>query len=221
MHTLYYSFGGISVESKTIAFSFLSNVNTEYEDVQLLKLENLFSQFIKKFKADFDPLLLDDEDFENMVQQIVNFAGKDRIKAIYPEYKKPGALDESVKKLLKELQRSYANADNLIQCLDQVAGKDTIPVMTVHKSKGLEYHTVIFLGLEDQAFWSFDRQPDEDKCTFFVALSRAKERVVFTFSGLRKNKWDQMEQQNLSKIKILFTELENSGIAQLEEISGT
>jgi DNA helicase II / ATP-dependent DNA helicase PcrA len=51
--------------------------------------------------------------------------------------------------------------------------------MTIHKSKGLEYHTIIFIGLEDGAFWTFQRQPDEDKCAFFVALSRAKERVIF------------------------------------------
>jgi ATP-dependent exoDNAse (exonuclease V) beta subunit len=27
--------------------------------------------------------------------------------------------------------------------------------MTIHKSKGLEYHSVIFVGLDDGAWWSF------------------------------------------------------------------
>ncbi len=57
--------------------------------------------------------------------------------------------------------------------------------MTIHKSKGLEYHTVIFLGLEDSAFWSFATQAKEDTCAFFVAFSRAKMRVLFTFSSQR------------------------------------
>ena len=52
--------------------------------------------------------------------------------------------------------------------------------MTIHKSKGLEYEVVYFLGLEDSAFWSFNDQPEEDKSAFFVALSRAKSYLIFT-----------------------------------------
>lgn len=57
--------------------------------------------------------------------------------------------------------------------------------MTIHKSKGLEYDTVIFLGLEDSAFWNFAAQSVEDTCAFFVAFSRAKRRVLFTFCKQR------------------------------------
>nr|WP_261769622.1 3'-5' exonuclease [Paenibacillus xylanexedens] len=62
----------------------------------------------------------------------------------------------------------------------------SIPVMTIHKSKGLEYDTVIFLGLEDDAFWSFNTQKIEDMCAFFVALSREKKQCFFTFSASRE-----------------------------------
>ncbi|VWX36025.1 3'-5' exonuclease [Exiguobacterium oxidotolerans] len=58
--------------------------------------------------------------------------------------------------------------------------------MTIHKSKGLEYNTVLFVGLEDSAFWSFKSQAESDKKAFFVALSRAKKRVIFTFSRNRE-----------------------------------
>ena len=54
--------------------------------------------------------------------------------------------------------------------------------MTIHKSKGLEYHTVIFMGLDDSASrWNYKRDPEEGRSTFFVAFSRAKQRVLFTF----------------------------------------
>src|ERR1700730_10452278 len=33
--------------------------------------------------------------------------------------------------------------------------------MTIHKSKGLEYHTVIFVGLDDGAWWSFAKDQVE------------------------------------------------------------
>jgi superfamily I DNA/RNA helicase len=59
--------------------------------------------------------------------------------------------------------------------------------LTIHKSKGLEYEAVFFVGLEDGAFWNFERQPDEEMNAFYVAVSRAKKRVVFTFSRQRAN----------------------------------
>jgi superfamily I DNA/RNA helicase len=57
--------------------------------------------------------------------------------------------------------------------------------MTIHKSKGLEYHTVIFLGLDDDAWWSFSRDQAEATSGFFVAFTRAKQRVLFTYCPTR------------------------------------
>jgi superfamily I DNA/RNA helicase len=54
--------------------------------------------------------------------------------------------------------------------------------MTIHKSKGLEYHTVIFVGLHQNAFWGYRNNQEEETNAFFVALSRARERVYFTRS---------------------------------------
>ena len=59
--------------------------------------------------------------------------------------------------------------------------------MTIHKSKGAEYSVVYFVGLEDSAFWKFKAEPEEDRCAFFVALSRARKCVVFTYCKYRKS----------------------------------
>src|ERR1700730_11331054 len=63
---------------------------------------------------------------------------------------------------------------------------DYKPIMTIHKSKGLEYHTVVFVGFEDSAFWGYRKNPTEETCAFFVAFSRAKQRVVFTYCDRRE-----------------------------------
>jgi superfamily I DNA/RNA helicase len=57
--------------------------------------------------------------------------------------------------------------------------------MTIHKSKGLEYHTVIFVGLDDGAWWSFAEDQIEGTAGFFVAFTRAKQRVLFTYCASR------------------------------------
>jgi superfamily I DNA/RNA helicase len=49
--------------------------------------------------------------------------------------------------------------------------------MTIHKSKGLEFDSVILLGVEKQTFWG---KLEEERCAFFVGVSRAKRRLVLT-----------------------------------------
>ena len=53
--------------------------------------------------------------------------------------------------------------------------------MTVHKSKGLEYDTIVFVGLDDHAWWAHTPGNAEGLATFFVALTRAKQRAIFAF----------------------------------------
>ncbi len=57
---------------------------------------------------------------------------------------------------------------------------NAVPLLTIHRSKGLEYHTVFFLGLEDQQWWAHSQDIAASISTFFVGLSRAAQRVVFT-----------------------------------------
>ena len=87
--------------------------------------------------------------------------------------------------------------------------------MTIHRSKGLEYHTVIFVGLEDDAFWSYNSQANEDNCAFFVALSRAKERILFTFSQTRKDKEGNLKNQYFDNIRPIFNTMDKSGLVNL------
>ncbi|MFA6153953.1 UvrD-helicase domain-containing protein [Mesorhizobium sp.] len=62
--------------------------------------------------------------------------------------------------------------------IDNVEGRDVVRIMTIHKSKGLEYHTVIFTEFNDDAFWN----NADDVNVFFVALSRARERIRFSLT---------------------------------------
>jgi len=66
---------------------------------------------------------------------------------------------------------------------EQRAG--THSLSAIHRSKGLEYDTVIFVGLDDDSWWSYRSDNPEGLATFFVALSRAKQRVIFTYSASR------------------------------------
>src|ERR1700745_3728045 len=77
--------------------------------------------------------------------------------------------------------------------LDDFLGIGTVPIMTIHKCKGLEFHTIIFLGLEDYPFRNIAKEIGEEDCNFFVAFSRAKKRVIFTFARVRQGRLQSRE----------------------------
>jgi superfamily I DNA/RNA helicase len=97
----------------------------------------------------------------------------------------------------------------MLGALEALVGKNVIPVMTTHKSKGLEYHTVIFIGLEDGAFWTYRENADQDNNLVFVALSRAKYRVVFTFCKKRTFTHRQQTAIEIEKIHTLLKAFPN------------
>jgi DNA helicase-2/ATP-dependent DNA helicase PcrA len=216
INILYAIFDHKNNVAKQAAFDFLSNLYTELDDHQLLKLESVLSKFIKRIKRDYSASRLTEDGIKEIIDETTALADKDRIRANFPGYRNSAVLDAHIKEVLDELISNYTSLNDIIAALDMLIGKDTIPVMTIHKSKGLEYHTVIFIGLEDGAFWTFQQQPNEDKCSFFVALSRAKERVVFTFSKQREGRFG-IERQTMTNIKVLLEELQKSGIVNMEE----
>ncbi|MFX5222166.1 hypothetical protein ABTD21_19935, partial [Acinetobacter baumannii] len=74
---------------------------------------------------------------ETLISRIVNLADKDRLSSYYPNYKNRIMLDSIVQNLQDELIKNYSITSALLPALDMLIGKDTIPVMTIHKSKGL------------------------------------------------------------------------------------
>lgn len=103
------------------------------------------------------------------------------------------------------------------EALDRYDGVGVVPIMTVHKSKGLEYDTVVFVGLDDQEWWNFRGQPEEEQRTFFVAFSRAKERVLFTFSHARDRGRSRPERRTRANIEGLYGMLTRAGVEIFEE----
>lgn len=78
------------------------------------------------------------------------------------------------------LQESCDGAESWSEVLERFEGIGQTPLMTVHKSKGLEFHSMIFLGLDSKSWWSLKPTSDEELKSFFVAFTRARQRAFFT-----------------------------------------
>jgi superfamily I DNA/RNA helicase len=84
---------------------------------------------------------------------------------------------ESFKARLVEV---LARVDSWDEVADAFTEAEAVPLLTIHRSKGLEYHTVFFIGLDSGQWWAHARNTLESTMTFFVGVSRAAERLVFT-----------------------------------------
>ncbi len=74
----------------------------------------------------------------------------------------------------------------------QEAEKSGVTLMTVHAAKGLEFGTIFVSGLEEGVFphqgmgSENDRDEEEERRLFYVAVTRAKKRLFLTLARVRK-----------------------------------
>lgn len=76
---------------------------------------------------------------------------------------------------------------------DKTQKKDGVKLMTAHASKGLEFEYVFITGLEQDLFphvnlgnpESNDERYEEERRLFYVALTRAKEKLFLSYASVR------------------------------------
>ena len=182
-----------------------------YDDESFLKLEREVIKTLKAFR-NHCTTIFDWPEIEELIMGQVNTVSFPVFRAYYPQYNEKTYFDQCVARFLEAIRKNYEEDPNLLSATEKFAGKGCLPIMTIHKSKGLEFSRVFFVGFEDQNFWTYRSQPDEDTCTFFVALSRAKDAVYFTFSRSRVNTRGYSEIRSIDSIIPMFKSLRDSGL---------
>lgn len=98
--------------------------------------------------------------------------------------------------LAYQRQAENANLGDYLQQISLIASsaedgdtKETVSLMTVHNAKGLEFETVIIAGFERELFPHFLAERDgdisEERRLFYVAVTRAKTNLFFTYARRR------------------------------------
>ncbi|HEX8947115.1 MAG TPA: UvrD-helicase domain-containing protein [Candidatus Paceibacterota bacterium] len=75
--------------------------------------------------------------------------------------------------------------------LDRKEGSTGVTLMTVHAAKGLEFDTVFVTGMEEGLFphegmGNEERDEEEERRLFYVAVTRAKRRLILTLARVRR-----------------------------------
>lgn len=115
-----------------------------------------------------------------LAEEAKEFWSDDLIRQAFAAYRRQQDFDRVWSGFVDLLAECADIADNWSAVLDEFEGKGQVPLMTIHKSKGLEFHTMIFYGLDNHTWWSLRPNAREDLSVFFVAFTRAEQRAFFT-----------------------------------------
>ena len=116
---------------------------------------------------------------------------------LFEEMQADGEIGEGVELTAADLPvvllGDFLETTSLLSAVDMEDDEETsnkITMMTVHSSKGLEFPYVFVVGMEENIFpsggWMIsESEVEEERRLFYVAMTRAKKAVAFSFTQTR------------------------------------
>lgn len=126
------------------------------------------------------------------VKAFLKHIGSDTIVALSPDYESHKRLQEVFRDTKARIEELLKIESDLPQALGRFTDDQAVRILTIHKSKGLEFDSVIIMAVENEIFFG---DQDENRCAFFVGVSRAKRRLILTHVDERQRpanakRWD-------------------------------
>lgn len=137
------------------------------------------------------------------IKDIIKFFGVNKIMGRWSQYKSTNYWDKLWSSLEQHLRYTIGATQSFNEAALMFQAENSVQIMNIHKCKGLEYKVVIFLGLEDQAFWNYKKARFENDCALYVALSRAKEKILVTTAENREHRMNNGYDNRNSKYQLV------------------
>lgn len=155
------------------------------DDVERRQVSEDLGRHVDRWRQSVASCPPDEPRVRSLVDHALDYVGGPAtFRSIHPAYRDKWLLDSTVDALRHQLGKC-SGMPTWPGVFDHFAGRDAVSLLTIHKSKGLEYDTVIMLGLDDNTWWSHHRDDREGASTLFVAISRAKQRMLFSHAHTR------------------------------------
>ena len=154
----------------------------EFDQERLQREIGNFSRQLRQTMRNEEP---NEAAADDLFIQVLDFVGAERLRQAYPEYRRDADFQRVRDGFRLLMRECVEDAADWAEVLDRFEGKSQVPLMTIHKSKGLEFHTMIFFGLDARTWWSLAPDRGEELNSFFVAFTRAMQRAFFTYCAER------------------------------------
>lgn len=155
------------------------------DEVGLQRLQQRLQVFVREIRRKLRSLDPIPESATGSARAVLDFIGTQVVRRAFPSYQRQPDFDRVWNGFVLLLRECLTHAETWLDALDEFEGLGQVTLMTIHKSKGLEFHTMIFYGLDNQTWWSLMPGRMEELNSFFVAFTRAKQRAFFTLCAER------------------------------------
>ena len=138
---------------------------------------NRFSASVKQRLAAEEADLADIDDLRTIIGELLEVVGRDAVVGLSSEYVQGDYLQQQIDATTDRAHTLLSEGEDPSAALASFSGDRAVKIMSIHKSKGLEFDTVVVLGVETQTFWG---EQDAERSAYFVGISRAKRRLYLT-----------------------------------------
>jgi superfamily I DNA/RNA helicase len=149
------------------------------------RIQQRLATFVRDLRRNMRRLGPNSANAATFAGEVLQFIGRASVRQAFPAYQRTRDFDRVWDGFVLLLQECAERAETWSAVLDEFEGFGQVALMTIHKSKGLEFHTMIFYGLDNQTWWSLTPDKVEELNSFFVAFTRARQRAFFTLSRER------------------------------------
>ena len=126
--------------------------------------------------------LSSERDLRDLSHTVIAAVGRDKVVEMSSDYAQGGRLDQLIADTIAKAHTLVARAGDPAVALARFSGDEAVRIMSIHKSKGLEFEAVIVLGVENEMFWSGIAK---ERSVFFVGISRARKHLLLTHCDQR------------------------------------
>lgn len=138
--------------------------------------------YIRKARVEFSERAPELSALQRLVDRFLEECGAQQLTALSPDYEQGSRLEEVRAETFTRFGELREKGASILEALHRFSDDQAVRIMTIHKSKGLEFDSVVVLGVEMETFWG---NVDNSRAEFFVAISRAKRRIVLTVCDSR------------------------------------
>nr|WP_256099256.1 ATP-dependent helicase [Variovorax sp. SG517] len=151
-------------------------------------------RFIDTSREETRQIELDAAALREIANAFLALLGRQFVAALSADYERGGRLEEVIELTLDRVDELLRLDTSPVRALSRFSEDRAVRIMTIHKSKGLEFDTVVMLGVERQTYWG---NVTAERSAYFVGISRAKRRLWLTVAGYRgrpegASRWDEV-----------------------------
>jgi superfamily I DNA/RNA helicase len=160
--------------------------DTAADDEQEYRVRSRWGRFFDETRghiASGHLVLSDQAALDAVVRAFLDIVGRSAVVSLSADYEASDRLDQLVIRGIEEVWLRLSQGGDPVASLAGVSGDNSVRIMSIHKSKGLEFDTVVVLGVETETFWG---EEQAERSAYFVAISRAKRRLYLTVSARRE-----------------------------------